>query len=130
MAIDALVQDWRARASKLRDWASANEAARAWEAAAAELEAAIRAEEHELLNLQQAADRSGYSPDHLGRLVREGRLPNSGRANAPRIRAGDLPRKPGQIRPEAVVRHTAQAKEFLARALLNGGRGGEDGRAA
>jgi hypothetical protein len=130
MTIETLATDWRSRAGKLREWAAAEEAAKAWEEAARELEAVLAAEEQELLNLQQASELSGYTPDHLGRLVREGKLPNSGRINAPRIRVGDLPRKSRQTSAEAVARHTSQAKEFIARALLNAARGGEDGRAA
>lgn len=51
----------------------------------------------ELLNLQQASRESGYSPDHLGRLVRSGRISNAGRRCAPRIRRRDLPRKAGAL---------------------------------
>lgn len=119
MTIEALAKDWRSRAGKLRDWAAAEEVAHAWEEAARELESVLAAEEQELLNLQQASHRSGYSPDHLGRLIREGKLPNSGRVNAPKIRIGDLPRKPGGIPAIAAGEHTNQAKEFIARALLD-----------
>ncbi len=49
----------------------------------------------ELLTLREAAAISGYTEDHLGRLIRDGTVPNTGRVNAPRIRRGDLPRKPG-----------------------------------
>ena len=68
--------------------------ARAYELCSTELEAALRAGEDQLLDLQEAACESGYSPDHLGRMVREGRIPNSGRRNAPRIRRRDLPKRP------------------------------------
>jgi hypothetical protein len=51
-----------------------------------ELEAALHDSEEELLDLQEAAPESGYSPDHLGRLVRDGKIPNAGRRNAPKIR--------------------------------------------
>ena len=44
----------------------------------------------ETLSLTQAAERTGYSANHIGRLVRQGRLPNAGRKNAPRVRLGDL----------------------------------------
>ena len=40
-----------------------------------------------------AARESGYSADHLGRLVRDGRIPNAGRPGAPRIARSHLPRK-------------------------------------
>ncbi|HSW31793.1 MAG TPA: hypothetical protein VLH75_20085 [Longimicrobiales bacterium] len=91
-----LVEHWKTRARKLREWAAAEEAAKAWEAAAAELEAALVSQAERRLNLQEAAAASGYSPDHLGRLLREGRVPNAGRTHAPRVRVGDLPLKPGR----------------------------------
>ncbi len=53
------------------------------------------------LHLRDAARESGYSADHLGRLVREGKIPNVGRPHAPRIRRGDLPRKASALRGEA-----------------------------
>jgi hypothetical protein len=59
----------------------------------ADLESSVAASSEEPLTLQEAAAESGYSPDHLGRLIREGKLPNLGRTHAPKIRRGDLPRK-------------------------------------
>lgn len=44
-----------------------------------------------VLTLKAAAEQSGYSVEHLARLVRQGRIPNAGRLSAPRIRAADLP---------------------------------------
>ena len=46
------------------------------------------------LSLIEASERSGYTPDHIGRLVRAGKIPNIGRPNAPKVRARDLPAKP------------------------------------
>ena len=54
----------------------------------------LDASAEQLLTLVEAAEESGFSADHLGRLVRSGSLPNAGRPNAPRIRRRDLPRKP------------------------------------
>jgi len=54
-------------------------------------------ESERLLSLGEAAKASGYSADHLGRLIRSGTIPNAGRPNAPRLRYGDLPRKPSQV---------------------------------
>ena len=45
------------------------------------------------LTLEQAAQRSGYSRDHIGRLLRSGRLENVGSRGRPRVRASDLPVK-------------------------------------
>jgi hypothetical protein len=60
---------------------------------AEELEGAASRSAGEELTLGDAALESGYSPDHLGRLIREGKLPNAGRSNAPRVRRSDLPKK-------------------------------------
>ncbi len=89
---------WREKAELFRQ--HGHEAtARTYEVCSAELEAALRGTEEELLDLQEAARESGYSSDHLGRLVRYGKIPNSGRRNAPKIKRSDLPR-----RPEVVAR--------------------------
>ena len=45
---------------------------------------------NELLSLTEAAERTGHTADHIGRLVREGKVPNAGRKNAPRVRVRDL----------------------------------------
>jgi hypothetical protein len=87
-----LVVRWRAHGEILRSF-GANSQAEAVERCALQLEHALRAEEGELLTLQRAAQISGYSPDHLGRLVRQGALRNLGRPRAPRVRRGDLPHK-------------------------------------
>jgi len=91
--VDALATVWRARADEIRRFAPA--AAEAFQEAALQLEQALRAAAAEPLNLRQAAKESGYSEDHLGRMVKKGKIPNVGRAHAPRVRRGDLPRKPG-----------------------------------
>jgi hypothetical protein len=57
------------------------------------VEAALRAESDAALTLAEAAAESGLSSDHLGRLVRRGKVPNVGRKHAPRIARGALPRK-------------------------------------
>ena len=56
-------------------------------------------------NLTQAASYSGYSREHLGRLVKAGKICNAGRPCAPRIRRGDLPRKLGILSREATSPH-------------------------
>ena len=54
----------------------------------------LRSHNDEVLSLKEAAVISGYSADHLGRLVRQGRVQNVGRKNAPKLRRGDLPKHP------------------------------------
>jgi excisionase family DNA binding protein len=52
-----------------------------------------QAEDEAVLSLQEAAAASGYSRDHLRRLVRLGRLPAHRRGRFLLFRNGDLPRK-------------------------------------
>jgi hypothetical protein len=63
-----------------------------------DLESLVRSRDLDALTLSAAAAVSGYSADHLSRLIRKGALLNVGRKGAPRIRRKDLP-----IRPQASV---------------------------
>jgi hypothetical protein len=89
----------------------------------ADLQAVERDEGAELLNLTQAALRSGFSPDTLGKLVRQGKLANLGRRNAPRVRAADLPRK--ALRPASRISHVQDASRQSARVSRKTPRGGK-----
>jgi hypothetical protein len=91
-----LLAHWRAHAAEIE--AYAQPAAAAFRRAADQLEGALQSTYTELLTLEQAAVESGYSADHLGRLIRQRRIPNAGRKNAPRIVRSDLPRKASSCR--------------------------------
>lgn len=88
-----LPPEWRTLANSFREHAE-EPLARAYERCADQLESALAESAEEPLTLSEAAEQSGYSPDHLGRMVREGKIRNAGRPNAPRIARGDLPVKP------------------------------------
>lgn len=88
-----LVEEWRRLAGLLREH-HAPQSAIAYERCAEQLEARLEEHGSEPLTLQEASELSGYSSDHLGRLVREGKIPNAGRHGAPRIRRADVPVKP------------------------------------
>jgi hypothetical protein len=64
---------WRDHAVRLRPFAPS--AAHAFDVAAAQLERSLTEADETLLTLGEAARASGYSSDHLGRLVRAGRIP-------------------------------------------------------
>ena len=64
-----------------------------------DLHAMMGASALEPLTLREAAMLSGYTVDHLQRLVAAGQLENIGRKGRPRIRRGDLPVKPGHRLP-------------------------------
>lgn len=91
--LGTLPATWRARAQQLQDWGSGEGLARAWDLAAIELEQSLRQEQDEALNLREAARECGLSANHLGELIRQGKIPNAGRRNAPRILRADLPIK-------------------------------------
>lgn len=58
-----------------------------------DIAAVIATSQNTVLTLRKAAEVSGYSEDHLGRQVLQGKIPNAGRKGSPRIKAGDLPRR-------------------------------------
>jgi hypothetical protein len=95
MTPDALAAAWRDRAAELRRYGAEPQAV-TLEAAADELDASLRAAADTALTLTEAARESGYAPRTLRQMVAEGRLPNAGRRNAPRIRRADLPRRAGR----------------------------------
>ena len=79
-----------------------------------ELTAALVATGGVLVSLNEAARRSGYSAEHIGRLVRLGTLQNYGRKHAPRVRLADLPLRPTRAGVDSAARH---------RLVANGGTG-------
>ena len=86
------------------------------------LETRLRVTELEELTLQEAAKESGYGADHLGRLVRDGKIQNAGRRNAPRILRSDLPVKRGRF---DISQHSSQygnaSKEQIVRYIVGDG---------
>ncbi len=124
---DALAEV-REQARALREQWGAEEQAKGAEAAVAIIERRVGEAQLESLSLEQASAESGYSVDHLGRLVRDGTIPNAGEPYAPRIRRCDLPRKPGFDAP-AVDKDAIRigSKEQIARSIAESNTGGSDG---
>lgn len=71
----------------------------------ADFEALISAEDDRVLGLADASKASGYSPDHLRRLYREGTLPGERRGRRIFFRSADLPKKPRSEREQSFVRY-------------------------
>lgn len=92
---------------------------------ATEVLAGILSWQDELLDLDQAAAESGFTKDHLGFLIRDQKIPNSGRKGSPRIRRKHLPRKPGTFGVQPVGRQIG-LKEEIARSVVNSHEGGND----
>ena len=104
-SVETLPVTWRTQAKALRRYGGETPAV-ALESCAAELEATLRERDETTLSLTEAARESGYSADHLGRLVRDGKIPNAGRPGAPRIARSTCHGRPSEPRlvNEAFVR--------------------------
>jgi hypothetical protein len=98
MTSDDLLAKWSGQAETLRRLGAHVDGAKLIEAILADLEAVARAEAAQALTLDEAARESGYSAEHLGKLLRVGTIPNAGRKNAPRILRRHLPYKPSALR--------------------------------
>lgn len=119
----SLAEQWREQAAAHQRDGALVEGAALLRRCADELEARVAAYGAELLDLQDAAAESGYSADHLGRLVRDGTLPNAGRPHAPRIKRADLPRKP------CIASSALSSLPFrqMVRSVASSHNGGSDG---
>lgn len=89
----AIVAELTAMADILEEFGAEAEA-RAVRRCAELVETRAREWVSEALTLEEAATETGFSYSALEKLIRRGQLPNVGRKGRPRIRRGDLPRKP------------------------------------
>jgi len=120
MKPDAFVAKWAAEADVLGQRRAQVDGAAILREVLADFAEITRADASDALNLREAAEESGYSADHLGRLVREGKIPNAGRPNAPRIRRADLPRKTSALRSQAArINLLGATPGQIARAVVN-----------
>lgn len=92
--LDALLANWRARREEFARFGAIVDGATLCDELLAELDCALQERDSAVLTLCEAAALSGYTADHLGRLIRQGRIPNGGRRGAPRIRVRDIPVRP------------------------------------
>jgi hypothetical protein len=93
--IDQLIQHWTERQAEWSRFRVQVDGATLAGEIVGDLESLAKADGTEELTLTAASALSGYSSDHLSRLIRDGTLPNAGRKGAPRIRRADLPIRPG-----------------------------------
>ncbi len=100
---ESLVSQWRVVAETLRRRGATAQAV-VLESCAEELEAALWEHEQATLTLKEAAEESGYSVQHLRRLVTQGLLTDVAESSQIRVRRGDLPRKPGHKDPYPLLR--------------------------
>lgn len=109
MTAKELCAKWAARSDEYRRLGVLADGAALCEEALADLRKLLDAESDTTLNLTEAARISGYSREHLGRLLDRGVLKNVGRPGAPRVRRVDLPKKPRTLSGEGLISHIAGA---------------------
>ena len=110
-----VIDRWAARRDEMRRLKASVDAATICEEFLIDLEQMLRASGETRLSLGEAAKMSGYSSDHIGRLVRLGKLRNVGRKGAPRVLLGDLPHRPSSSL--AAVHQRAYDPDTDARSL-------------
>jgi hypothetical protein len=114
---EELLLRWRSTAAVLRSH-SDSRGADLIEQSALELVDYCREVDNKALTIREAATRSGYTPDHLRREVRQGVIPNAGAKRSPRIRVKDLPRKPGLARSPKTTQVLLPSRSQVARSFL------------
>jgi hypothetical protein len=90
MTFDELRSTWTHRRDEWRKLGVQVDGARLAEEVLAGLDQLAGADADELLSLTDAAREKQLHPDSIGRAIRQGRIRNAGRPNAPRVRRGDL----------------------------------------
>lgn len=107
--LESLVKKWHAEAEQFRRRGQ-DATAVLIESLAEELECDLREWEDERLTIKDAAAESGYSEEHLRRLVREDKLDGErapGGKSHMRLRRGGLPAKPAKGRKEVAENQTS-----------------------
>jgi len=112
--LEQLSATWCAEAALFRR-RGAVDLAVAMESCAEDLATALSDQARAIVSLAEAASVSGYSADHLGRLIRDGRLENVGPKRRPRVRLADLPRKPGLVQDRGARRAAADVVALHSR---------------
>jgi hypothetical protein len=120
-----LADSWRAEAGRLRQLEAIGQAA-AFEQLANELETTVATWEDSSLTIREASESSGYSEDHLRRLVRRGHIPSAGRKNSPRISRRNLPVKP-HAEDGSGGQPSVDFRKQIARSVADSAKGGSDG---
>ena len=113
-----LVFEWRLEADRM-EIRGLRDSVRLMRSMADQLEAVLGHQHSEILTLGEAARESGYSADHLGRMIREGTIPNAGRPRAPRIRRSDVPRKASELTKTGPLSTLRLTKAAIVRSIAD-----------
>jgi hypothetical protein len=116
---------WRGRRDEFARLGAQVDGAKLCDEVLAEVESLLSDEDESLLSLAEASLRSGYSPDHLRRLHRSGKLPARRDGRRLFFRAGDLPKKLTHVDARSVRAYDpiADARRVATRTSLGGSNG-------
>jgi len=127
--VGELAAKWRRRREEAKALSAMAPIERVCDEVLADLGALEEDFERDVLTLGEAAAESGYSTDHLRRLIRDRKLPNAGRRHAPLVRRCDLPNKPGHLRSVVLgINNAAPSREQIVRAVVTSATGENDGQ--
>jgi hypothetical protein len=126
MTLNELRAKWAARAAEFETLGVMVSASMLCRAILDDLESLPAGSEEVMLSIAEASTYSGYSQDHLARLVRQGKLRTlreSGSRGRYVFRQGDLPQKPSGTHPIDAGVH-----ELASRLSRTRGKEGHHGR--
>jgi AraC-like DNA-binding protein len=115
--VSSVTETWSQRACEF-DRHGQEAAAKVMRVLAAELTERCAQYLEELLTLQTAASESGFSREHLARLIRQGTLKNRGKKGAPRVSRGELPGRPTLARAATPLQLAPTSRYQVARSLI------------
>jgi hypothetical protein len=116
--ISRVTARWRSETEILHR-RGADEQAAVLESCASELQDEGRLFSLESLSLGQAEAESGFSYSALQKMVSEGTIPNVGKKGAPRVRRGDLPKKPGADKEANHGEPTLATRVLVGRSIVS-----------
>ena len=125
MTPDAFARKWTSRRDDFQALGVLVDGARICDEVLVDFGKVLETESNAALTLGEAAARSGYTAGHLGRLVRQGKIPNAGQSRSPRVRVVDLPARPSAVVAERRPRKYDPGTD--ARSLVSRRKGGAHG---
>lgn len=78
----------------------------------------VQTDAREPIDLTAASALCGFSRRHLGRLVKDGIIPNRGRPGAPKVNPADLPIKSAALRALPEDRNLEAARDRIALSVV------------
>lgn len=93
---DELIERWKLRGEEWRRLGTLVCGAAIADEIVADIKSLAEHAGGRLLTIAEAAQLSGYSVDHLRRLISDRKLRNAGRKGAPRLLASELPKRPSR----------------------------------